>query len=342
MVLRVGGTDGADAGGAPPAVGRRSRTGPVYGGRAAAPNGLPLASPRRQQAELVARGVGDDPPRQLAPAGVELAAAELDDPGHHGVRVVVPPRAGCRGAAGSWRPGPWAPARGTARAARRAATGAAAPRASPTTPAASPDSSAQNAASRAGSALSSGSAAIGPRVGVLGAVLHDAERVALGVGEHHPRHVALADVEVPCPELEGPLAPPRPGAPRRRGRGAAGGSGATGSGPAGSTGRAPARRATVSRVSKRVGLVGERRARRRAAPPRSGPTRGGSCASMTRFSRYMPRSYHARRPASTRWCTRGRVTLVATMTSPSPAHGAALRRRRRGGRGGRRGRVLHR
>ena len=45
----------------------------------------------------------------------------------------------------------------------------------------------------------------GSGVGVRRSILHDAEGVALRVGEHHPGHIALTDVEVSCAQPEQPL-----------------------------------------------------------------------------------------------------------------------------------------
>ncbi len=175
-------------------------------------------------------------------SGSSSRPPELDDPRHDGVLVVaglepdveVQPVLGSgrlRGGLGAQLE-QHAAARGVAQGGGHGAETAC-----------QPDSSAQNAASRAGSALSSGSAAIGPDVDVLRTLLHDAERVALGVGQHHPGHVALADVEVPRAEVEGALHHlGLPGARRRR-RGAAAGRGAAARARAGSTDRAPARRA---------------------------------------------------------------------------------------------------
>src|SRR5918993_1668598 len=72
----------------PPAAG--PRTGSVYGGRQGAPNvtgGVHVPTARRgtcstasrQQAQLVAGGVGEDAPRQGTPVRVELTPAPLDD-----------------------------------------------------------------------------------------------------------------------------------------------------------------------------------------------------------------------------------------------------------------------
>ena len=193
MVLQVGGWAGVPA--------QSTEVGAACSERVAASGQDERAG---QQAQLVAGGVGDDPPRQLAPVGVQLAAAQLDDPRHARHPRRHPARAGCRGAAGSWRRRPWAPAPGTARAATPCPDGC------------------RSAAGIATDGLPAGQ--LGPerrvargvgavqrqggdraRRGVLGPLLHDAERVALGVGEHHPRHVALADVEVPRAEGEGAL-----------------------------------------------------------------------------------------------------------------------------------------
>ena len=149
MVLRVGG-DGS---------------GPVYGRRATAPNGLPgSGAARREQAQLVAGRVGDDPPGQLAPVGVELAARPARRPAPRRRPRRRRPRAGGRGAAGSWFRPALGRARGTARAARPRPEGCRRAAGMALETGCQPDSSAQNAASRAGSALSSGSAAIGPDV----------------------------------------------------------------------------------------------------------------------------------------------------------------------------------
>ncbi len=204
----------ADAGGAPAAASRRSlRTGPVYGGRAAGPNGLPLRHRAGSRQSSLPDGSAITRHVQLAPAGVERAAprsttraatasasSSRSSRRSRCSRFLAPGAlgAGCGQSSSSTpRPDGWRSAAGIADD-----TGC------------HPDSSAQKAASRAGSALSSGSAAIGPG-GVLGALLHDAERVALGVGEHHPRHVALADVEVACARARAPAAPPPPDGPRR-------------------------------------------------------------------------------------------------------------------------------
>ena len=120
---------------------------------------------------------------------------------------------------------------------RRVAQG---PGATPTT-SVQPVSQDQNSASRSGSAESSGSAAIGPGVGVLRSILHDAAGIALRVGEHHPGHIALTDVEVSCAQAEQPLDLLGLAGPAAEVQVEPRGSGAAARGRAGSTGRAPVR-----------------------------------------------------------------------------------------------------
>ena len=184
-----------------------------------------------------------------------------------------------------------------------------------------PDSSAQNAASRAGSALSSGSAAIGPDVGVLRTLLHDAERVALGVGQHHPGDVALADVEVLRAEVEGALhdlglpgAPadvevqPRLGEPR------------LGHGLEAEIEHQPVGHGEPGLVQ--VGLLGQ------CGPPSSAsqkrPRVRASWASMARFSRYMtptPTTHHD----LLRVLPAGRQRMAVSSRSDTLGHSAALK-----------------
>jgi len=67
-----------------------------------------------------------------------------------------------------------------------------------------PVSQDQNSASLSGLAESSG-APRGVRCRRSRSILHDAAGIALRVGEHHPGHIALTDVEVSCTQPEQPL-----------------------------------------------------------------------------------------------------------------------------------------
>ena len=284
MVLRGSGSWGMPwrAGRGRPPV---RRTGTVYGGGRARSERVAGRSGRagRQHAQLVAGGVREHPPRQLAPPGVELAAAQLADPAGDAVRRRRRPRGAGRGAGGSCRP-PWAGARGRARAAGRDPRGGAGPPACSTPTGRQPDSSAQNAASRSGSALSRGSAATGPETAYSGRSSMTQNGLPSGSASttHGTPPWPMSRWRAPSPRARSTTSAWRGPPARSRCRR---GEGVTGSGTRCRHRSSAGPPSTEIRVSKASGSSV------RVVPPRSAsqkrPSVAGSRASRTRFSRSM-------------------------------------------------------